>query len=98
MKTMQAGEFKAKCLAVMADVNLTGKPVLITKRGKPLARIVPVEELRVQERPEDIFGSLKHLFAPPYSTIGPDEPFIPASDWNDFDKEWPVDESNDSAR
>lgn len=50
---MQAGEFKAKCLAVMADVNLTGKPVLVTKRGKPLARIVPVEEKKA-ERPEDI--------------------------------------------
>jgi PHD/YefM family antitoxin component YafN of YafNO toxin-antitoxin module len=33
MKKMPAGEFKARCLAIMDDVNATGEPVLITKRG-----------------------------------------------------------------
>ena len=42
MRTMGAGEFKAKCLAVMDEVQETGQPVLITKRGKPVARIVPM--------------------------------------------------------
>jgi len=35
MRTMAAGEFKAKCLGVMTEVNSTGQPVLVTKRGKP---------------------------------------------------------------
>jgi prevent-host-death family protein len=61
MRTMAAGEFKAKCLAVMAEVNSTGRPVLVTKRGKPLARIVPSEEPAQQESPESIFGCLRHM-------------------------------------
>lgn len=38
---MAACEFKAKCLAIMAKVNATGQPVLVVKRGKPLARAHP---------------------------------------------------------
>ena len=41
MKTMAAGEFKAHCLAVMDDVRMTREPVLITKRGRPVAKLVP---------------------------------------------------------
>jgi len=41
MKKMPAGEFKARCLTVMDEVNKTREPVLITKRGKPVARLVP---------------------------------------------------------
>jgi prevent-host-death family protein len=41
MRTMAAGEFKAKCLGVMTEVNSTGQPVLVTKRGKPFARVLP---------------------------------------------------------
>ena len=43
MRTMPAGEFKAKCLAVMDEVQATGQAVLITKRGKPVARLFSVE-------------------------------------------------------
>lgn len=63
MRTMAAGEFKAKCLAVMAEVDATGQPVLVTKRGKPLARVVPFEERAPQESPESIFGCLRHMGA-----------------------------------
>ena len=41
MEQMQISEFKAKCLAVLARVGRTGNPVLITRFGKPVARIVP---------------------------------------------------------
>ena len=44
MKTIPAGEFKARCLTLMEDVRNTREPVLITKRGKPVARLVPVED------------------------------------------------------
>jgi len=42
MKTIAAGEFKARCLALMEDVRSTRQPILITKRGKPVAKLVPV--------------------------------------------------------
>lgn len=41
MKTMGAGEFKAKCLSLMDEVKATGEEITITKRGKPVARLVP---------------------------------------------------------
>lgn len=43
IKTMPAGEFKARCLQVMDQVNSTRTSVVITKRGKPIAKLVPVE-------------------------------------------------------
>ena len=43
MKTMPAGQFKARCLRVMDEVNSTRQPVLITKKGKPVAKLVPAE-------------------------------------------------------
>ncbi len=41
MKTMPAGEFKARCLRVMDDVQLTREAVVITKKGRPVAKLVP---------------------------------------------------------
>jgi len=61
MRTMGAGEFKAKCLAVMDEVQETGQPVLITKRGKPVARLSAAVEEAKQESPEAIFGCLRDL-------------------------------------
>lgn len=43
MKTIAAGAFKANCLAVMDEVKNKRVSVLITKRGKPVAKLVPVE-------------------------------------------------------
>ena len=51
-----AGEFKAKCLQLMDQVNEEGAEVLITKHGRPVARLVPVEARRA---PEDLYGSMK---------------------------------------
>jgi prevent-host-death family protein len=56
MRTIPAGEFKAKCLAIMDEVQAGGKPVLITKRGKPVVRLMPLESaLERESRP--IFGA-----------------------------------------
>ena len=41
-RTMNASEFKAKCLAELDEVARTGEPITILKRGRPLARVVPV--------------------------------------------------------
>jgi len=42
MKKIAAGDFKAKCLAVMDDVQAKRQSVVITKHGKPVAKLVPV--------------------------------------------------------
>jgi prevent-host-death family protein len=42
MKTMTAGAFKANCLAVMDEVQAKRETVVITKRGKPVAKLVPI--------------------------------------------------------
>jgi prevent-host-death family protein len=49
-----AGEFKAKCLHLLDEVQQSRQEIVITKRGKPVARLVPVDE----EQPT-IFGRMK---------------------------------------
>ena len=44
MKKMAAGSFKAHCLAVMDEVQAKRETVLITKHGKPVAKLVPAEK------------------------------------------------------
>ncbi len=44
MKKMAAGTFKARCLSVMDEVQATRQAVVITKRGKPVAKLVPAGE------------------------------------------------------
>ena len=88
MRTMAAGEFKAKCLAVMDEVQATGQPVLITKRGKPVARLTPAVEEPAQESPEAIFGCLRDLFEPGTDFDGLVEPFIPTEEWNHLKHDW----------
>ena len=40
MKTVSVSEFKAKCLGLLAAVQATGEALLVTKRGKPLVRVL----------------------------------------------------------
>lgn len=44
MKTMAVSEFKARALRTLDDVARSRESVLITKRGRPLARVVPIED------------------------------------------------------
>ena len=53
-KTIPAGAFKARCLAIMDEVQAKRQAVVITKRGKPVAKLVPVEQAK-----DDIFGFFK---------------------------------------
>ena len=73
MKQMAAGQFKAKCLKVMEQVRTTRQPVVITKRGKPVAKLVPADK-----NPDDIFGCLKGVI----KIVGDIEsPVVPLEDW-----------------
>jgi len=54
MKKMAAGAFKANCFAVMDEVQANRETVVITKHGKAVAKLVPVEP-----QGDDIFGFLR---------------------------------------
>ncbi len=88
MRTMAIGEFKAKCLAVMAEVSSTGQPVLVTKRGKPLARVLPFEEVTPKETPESIFGCLRNYLSSTENLGDLVEPITPREDWDHLKDDW----------
>jgi prevent-host-death family protein len=50
---MAAGLFKTHCLAVMDEVQAKKQTVVITKRGKPIAKLMPADK-----DSDDIFGFL----------------------------------------
>ena len=52
-KYVPATEFKANCLRLMDEVAQQRRPIIITKRGKPVAKLVPMEE-----EPLDLFGRM----------------------------------------
>lgn len=53
MKIIPAGQFKARCLALMDELQRTREPITVTKRGKPVARVFPPEREK-----DDFFGSM----------------------------------------
>jgi prevent-host-death family protein len=56
-KTIPAGAFKQGCLRILDEVAETHQEIVITKRGKPVARLVPVKEQRARE--EEILAKLR---------------------------------------
>ncbi|MGD0090457.1 MAG: type II toxin-antitoxin system prevent-host-death family antitoxin [Planctomycetota bacterium] len=50
-----AGEFKTKCLKLMDTVRDTGEEVVITKHGKPVAKLVPA----TKKKPRSLYGCMK---------------------------------------
>lgn len=75
-KTIGAAEFKASCLRVIDEMNQDREPVIITKRGKPVAVLSPVE---TDEKPRSIIGAMRG------SVLRFDDPFSPAADPKDWD-------------
>ena len=55
MKEIAISEFKAKCLALIDEVQKTKKPILITRFGKPVAEVIPPSPKPVS----DWIGSMK---------------------------------------
>ena len=56
-RAIPAGAFKQGCLAILDDVAATHREVVITKRGRPVARLLPVVSER--EREEEVLASLR---------------------------------------
>ena len=70
---MPAGEFKARCLRVMDEVHARREPVVITKKGVPVAKLAPAAE-----RPTEVFGCM----AGTAEIIGDIEvPILPTRAW-----------------
>ena len=46
MREVAISEFKAKCLALITQVNKTKRPIRITRYGKPVAEVVPLQPTR----------------------------------------------------
>ncbi len=76
MKTMAAGSFKARCLAVMDEVQAKREAIVITKRGKPVVKLVPADAEK-----DDFYGFLKGK-----GTIVGDivSPAITPEEWGDM--------------
>ena len=73
MKTMPAGEFKARCLRVMEEVKKYRTPVVITKKGRVVAKLVPADAPAT-----DIFGCM----AGTARIVGDVEsPVVPEATW-----------------
>lgn len=73
-RTISASRFKAQCLALLDEVAESGESIVITKRGKPVARVAPLEP------PRSLIGSVTYLVS--------DEELI-APLWEDWDPEFP---------
>ena len=75
MKSIAVSEFKAHCLSLLEGVARTGEPLLVTKRGRPLARITPSGNVAVTRPQDTLRGSVSYegdLRAP----------VVPAEAWN----------------
>ncbi len=55
-KYIAASEFKAKCLALLDEVAETGTSLIVTKRGKPVVKLLPLDE----SEPPDLLGSVRY--------------------------------------
>ena len=73
MKTLSVGEFKTHCLRIMEDVRQRREAVVITKRGVPIAKLVPTDAPK-----HEVFGCM----AGTAEIIGDIEsPVVPSRAW-----------------
>ena len=87
-KTMAAGEFKAHCLRVMDEVERTRRSVVITKRGRPVARLVPADAAE----PAALFGRLAgkiHIVGDIVAPLDPPEVWDPVAEFDELCRENP---------
>jgi prevent-host-death family protein len=64
--SIPAAVFKAECLKLMDEVARTGRPVVITKHGRPVAQLAPVPRER-----KSLFGYMKHTFKVTGDVVAP---------------------------
>ena len=64
MESLTVSKFKATCLAVVEEVAKSKKPVIITKRGKPIAELIPYEEETEQTPLKDTVAFMGDIISP----------------------------------
>jgi prevent-host-death family protein len=74
-----AGEFKAKCLSLLDQVQKTRQEIVVTKRGRPVAKVVPIEE----EKPQ-LWGRMAGTFVILGDIVSP----IEDAGWDEVEKNW----------
>ena len=77
-RTIAAGEFKAKCLRIMDEVNETGQPVVVTKRGEPVIKVVAI----TKGKKKSIFGRLVGVMKIHGNPDDLVKPIFPLEDWD----------------
>ena len=75
MDTIAISKFKATCLAVLERVRRTGQPVLVTRRGKPVAQII--EPPPAPWSKESAFGCMAGTATELEDVVGS----LPEEDW-----------------
>ena len=65
MKSMAAGKFKDRCLKTLDEVASTKTAVVITKRGRPVAKLVPYVQ---SAKGNSLAGSVLREVGDPFST------------------------------
>ena len=65
MKTMAAGRFKDRCLKTLDEVAKTKSAVVITKRGRPVAKLVPITAVT---KARSLAGSIVSETGDPFTT------------------------------
>lgn len=75
-KMIGAAEFKAHCLRILDEIQRTGEPVTVTKRGRPVVEIKPAQE---PAKPKFFFGCMKGTVL---KYDDPTEPAIDPEEWN----------------
>jgi prevent-host-death family protein len=81
-KTIPAGEFKAKCLKLLDEVQRTGEVIVVTKRGKPVARLMAP----LAETVESVFGRQKGSMTIVGDIVNTDDVY--ADGLNEMELEW----------
>jgi prevent-host-death family protein len=61
MKSLKATDFKAGCLALLDEVARSGETITITKRGKPVAQLVPVRPANLRYPQDGLHGTVRVL-------------------------------------
>ncbi len=58
MESMNASDFKARCLAILDRVQATGESVLILKHGRPVAELVPASRAKTKYPQSELRGTV----------------------------------------
>ena len=74
METINASDFKARCLAILDRVQATGESVLILKRGRPVAELSPPTRTGARYPQMELEGTVTVVG----DIVGP---VVPEDDW-----------------